>query len=350
MTEGTEHGKDDEMSNDMSVKIKTLVGPKSGATISVDLEVMVPDGSSILPERLEIDPECANLFEVTDVRFVRSRSRDVPDVIKGATVQLATGHPAGTSTVHFNPEFVERHQPVFVSVQNLSDVAATFSAQLVGKLCAIPNREESPEDEKKPADDLSGFLSGLAGKCRRWFDEGLAAVLLAKQEEDLEELRSDELEPSSPRDLLVRLVADVINFVRIPFSFAVEGWLSTMVVKEDTPRRERKVSVAVGPVEVEAGDRVEISVRPLIPFRPTSLMLDPNHCHDFVVDDVRVGHNSQFLTTSSIAGIFFAGGLEGLPVGIDQSVPGVDIMVSVTNVSGEKQIFQGALVGVVEIS
>jgi hypothetical protein len=106
--------------------------------------------------------------------------------------------------------------------------------------------------------------------------------------------------------------------------------------------------VAVGPVEVDAGERVAIPVRPQVPFRPTSLLLDPEHCRDFVVEDVLVGKNSQFLTTSSIAGVFFADG-EGLPVGINQAVPGVDLSVHVVNVGSSKQIFRGVLVGVVEV-
>jgi hypothetical protein len=344
------------MSNDdVSVKIEATVGPMSGATISADLEGAVPEGRSILFKRLEIDPGCSH-FKVLGVSFRKSKSKEVRDVLESSSHQLAWEIDAGTTTVLLftyadnHRLTVERHQPVLVSVMNVSDLPRTFSAQLVGEVCTSSNHEEQAASEA-PVGDLGDFLRGLADKCRGWFDEGLASAILSAQQKDLER---DEIVPEPPRpprlcDLLRGLVADMITFARIPFYIAQEGCLKMIEKMEgEAPRQVRKVSVAVGPVEVDVGESVAIPVKPQAPFRPTSLWIDPAHCHDFVVEDVLVGNNSQFLTSSPISGIFFAGG-EGLPVGIDHSVPGVDIKVCVVNVGPTKMIFRGVLVGVVEL-
>jgi hypothetical protein len=84
------------------------------------------------------------------------------------------------------------------------------------------------------------------------------------------------------------------------------------------------------------------------PFRLLNLELSPEVAKDFFVTDIKVGKNSQFITTGAVAASYFAqrGGIEDLR--FDKLPRGSKITLSVTNMRGTPAKFTGVLRGKLE--
>jgi hypothetical protein len=84
------------------------------------------------------------------------------------------------------------------------------------------------------------------------------------------------------------------------------------------------------------------------PFRILNLELSPEVAKDFFVTDIKVGKNSQFITTGAVAASYFAqrGSTEDLR--FDKLPRGLKITISVTNMRRTPAKFAGVLRGNLE--
>jgi hypothetical protein len=240
-----------------------------------------------------------------------------------------------------------RGSHVDVLVQNRSSSSATFRGTLS---CYASEGLE----------DADTSVEGLLDRCRRWFGNGLAAALEDRKarstlaDRELHNLinREEDTESRQPTQVLENirfLFALVTSFVAIPFAAAIARWDELQEqIDEGLEEAERRLAtIGVGPEILAPGERRAIKIVPQLGFRPTTLLIDPQNGHLFVVEDVRIGKNSQFLTSGSVPGVLFCS-QGGLPVGLERAAPGQDITVHVTNSSDKEEIFRGALVGEVD--
>jgi hypothetical protein len=96
---------------------------------------------------------------------------------------------------------------------------------------------------------------------------------------------------------------------------------------------------------VPANTTVEIVARPQVLFRGTRLLIGSSIAPFFVVEDVKVGRNSQFVGTGAQPAEAFRDTATGDNVALDTCKPGVDITLIVTNVDGTAKDFRASLFG-----
>ena len=87
------------------------------------------------------------------------------------------------------------------------------------------------------------------------------------------------------------------------------------------------------------------------PFRLDQIVLPEDVGRNFLITDLKVGKNSQFVSCGAIPASFFVEGIgDGRSLVADVLGRGAWITLSVTNMRGEDRVFKGKLVGEVDIS
>lgn len=98
-------------------------------------------------------------------------------------------------------------------------------------------------------------------------------------------------------------------------------------------------------VAVPAGGTVNITQRPQIPFRPARLTIPSDIAGSFLVNDMKVGNKSQLAANSALPGRMFQENAVGNNLLLDTASPAIDVVLSVTNISGGAVRFNAGIVG-----
>jgi len=109
--------------------------------------------------------------------------------------------------------------------------------------------------------------------------------------------------------------------------------------------RESVVGIDSGATTIAAGASRTIIVQPQVPFRAERFMVSSAIAGSFVIDDIKVGKNSQFLAAGSVPGTAFSELAVGAGLHLDTAEVAQNISVSVTNTSGGALRFLGAFYG-----
>lgn len=119
------------------------------------------------------------------------------------------------------------------------------------------------------------------------------------------------------------------------------------VVREQLPTRSRLLPLGLdsGAVAIAAGAAANIAVVPQKPFRPERLVVEPVGAPSFLINNVMVGTDSQFVTAGAIPAAIFIPGAFGVGLKGDTANIGITITVAVTNFSAAAARFLGALLG-----
>ena len=120
---------------------------------------------------------------------------------------------------------------------------------------------------------------------------------------------------------------------------------NTKLVHHRKPTKNRIQSLGFNRSAVPANTTVEIVARPQVLFRGTRLLVGSSIAPFFVVDDVKVGRNSQFVGTGAQPAEAFRDTATGDNVALDTCRPGVDITLIVTNTDGTAKDFRASLFG-----
>lgn len=81
-------------------------------------------------------------------------------------------------------------------------------------------------------------------------------------------------------------------------------------------------------------------------FRPDRLTVGGSVAGDFTIDDLKIGTNSQFLSGDSVPAEVFSNLSVGVKMHMDTVNPGIDVVLSVTNLdAAADHRFNGALIG-----
>jgi hypothetical protein len=111
------------------------------------------------------------------------------------------------------------------------------------------------------------------------------------------------------------------------------------------PTKSRIQSIGFTRAAVPANTTVEITARPQVLFRGTRLLVGGSVAQYFVIEDIKVGRNSQFVATGAQPAEAFKDTATGDNVALDTCKPGVDLTLIVSNISGSAQDFRASLFG-----
>jgi len=120
---------------------------------------------------------------------------------------------------------------------------------------------------------------------------------------------------------------------------------SAKLVHHRKPTKNRIQSIGFTRAAVPPATTVEITARPQVLFRGTRLLVGSSIAASFVIEDIKVGRNSQFVATGAQPAEAFKDTATGENVALDTCKPGVDLTLIVTNVTGAAVDFRASLFG-----
>ena len=151
-------------------------------------------------------------------------------------------------------------------------------------------------------------------------DDILGAVLAARK-------KGNARKQAMARDLLRRRVA------------------AGSLLRSVTPRSSREYALGLGSTSVAGTSSANINVQPQVIFRPERLVVPSNIAVDFLITDIKVGKNSQLVSTGALPAVMFTENAFGVRLKMDTAQISMFVTISVTNQNASARNFQGGLVG-----
>lgn len=119
-----------------------------------------------------------------------------------------------------------------------------------------------------------------------------------------------------------------------------------VLVKQMSPSKNRQQVLGFDSGStVAAGAAYTATAQPQVVFRPERLVLSSTSATNFLVLDLRVGKNSQFVSAGAIPGELFAHTAVGVRLKCDTAQVSNIITLQVQNVSGGALRFNAGLIG-----
>jgi hypothetical protein len=120
---------------------------------------------------------------------------------------------------------------------------------------------------------------------------------------------------------------------------------SGALLRSVPPRNAREYALGLGSTSVSGNSSANINVQPQVIFRPERLVVPSNLAMDFLITDIKVGKNSQLVSTGALPAVMFTENAFGVRLKMDTAQISMFVTVSVTNQNPAARNFQGGLVG-----
>jgi len=120
---------------------------------------------------------------------------------------------------------------------------------------------------------------------------------------------------------------------------------SGALLRSVPPRNAREYALGLGSTSVAGSSSANINVQPQVIFRPERLVVPSNLAVDFLITDIKVGKNSQLVSTGALPAVMFTENAFGVRLKMDTAQISMFVTVSVTNQNPNARNFQGGLVG-----
>jgi hypothetical protein len=120
---------------------------------------------------------------------------------------------------------------------------------------------------------------------------------------------------------------------------------SGSLLRSVAPRNAREYALGLGSTSVAGTSSANINVQPQVIFRPERLVVPSNLAVDFLITDIKVGKNSQLVSTGALPAVMFTEQAFGVRLKMDTAQISMFVTVSVTNQNPAARNFQGGLVG-----
>lgn len=121
---------------------------------------------------------------------------------------------------------------------------------------------------------------------------------------------------------------------------------SGLIVQREQPTKAREFPLGFeSPTPVAAGGTLSITSRPQIPFRGERLVVPSDIAGSFSILDLRVGKNSQFVSSGAVPARTFQENSVGIRLQLDTAQVSQDVTLNVQNIGGADQVFRAAIVG-----
>ena len=111
------------------------------------------------------------------------------------------------------------------------------------------------------------------------------------------------------------------------------------------PRASREYALGLGSTSVAGNSSANINVQPQVIFRPERLVVPSNLAVDFLITDIKVGKNSQLVSTGALPAVMFTEVAFGVRLKMDTCQISMFVTISVTNQNPAARNFQGGIVG-----
>lgn len=111
------------------------------------------------------------------------------------------------------------------------------------------------------------------------------------------------------------------------------------------PTKSREYPLGFPETSILAGDTANVVTFPQIPFRGERLVIPSDIAGLFVIDDIKVGKNSQLVAQNPLPARAFTEVAVGVGLHLDTAQVSQQITLSVRNVSGQTAVFRGMLIG-----
>ncbi len=125
----------------------------------------------------------------------------------------------------------------------------------------------------------------------------------------------------------------------------VHPYSGTPQLVHNPPTQVREFIIGFGPTTVNANSTAIFQAQPQLIFRGSRLIIPSTLANNFVVNDIRVGKDSQAVSANPIPAAAFSELGVGVALGLDTATPGILITLSVANTTGGNQTFSAALIG-----
>lgn len=140
----------------------------------------------------------------------------------------------------------------------------------------------------------------------------------------------------------VRMAAGQVRQQAVQQALANRG----TVVRDIEPTRSRHLMLNFDTVAtVAAGANVQLVSRPQVVFRPERLLIGGAFAPSFIINDIKVGKNSQFVNSAAAPGDAFGPTAFGVELQLDTCQISMDIVLDVTNISGAALRFIATMFG-----
>ena len=120
---------------------------------------------------------------------------------------------------------------------------------------------------------------------------------------------------------------------------------SGALLRSVAPRNAREYALGLGSTSVAGNSSANINVQPQVIFRPERLVIPSHIAVDFLITDIKVGKNSQLVSTGALPAVMFTEQAFGVRLKMDTAQISMFVTVSVTNENPSARKFQGGLVG-----
>ena len=111
------------------------------------------------------------------------------------------------------------------------------------------------------------------------------------------------------------------------------------------PRNSREYALGLGSTSVSGNSSANINVQPQVIFRPERLVVPSNLAVDFLITDIKVGKNSQLVSTGALPAVMFTEVAFGVRLKMDTCQISMFVTVAITNQNPAARNFQGAIIG-----
>ncbi len=127
---------------------------------------------------------------------------------------------------------------------------------------------------------------------------------------------------------------------------AIPGYPGGAQLRVRAPTRAREQVLGFDSVTtIAAGATVNVTSRPQLTFRPDRLVVAGSIAASFLINDLKIGKNSQFLAGVSVPAEAFGQTAFGVRLKLDTAQVSQDVVLNVTNTSGGALRFNAVMIG-----
>ena len=129
------------------------------------------------------------------------------------------------------------------------------------------------------------------------------------------------------------------------YGHQIESFLIAAGCQSPVAAPVREYALGLGSSLVRAGESMNVNVQPQVVFCPERLVIPEGIAGDFIIHDIKVGKNSQLVSTGALPASVFTSRSGGTRMKMDVTQISMLVTVSVTNTSKEDRYFQGVFFG-----
>lgn len=132
-----------------------------------------------------------------------------------------------------------------------------------------------------------------------------------------------------------------------PFAMQQGGYGRCAMPQQQSLGVGRTLAIGFDSVNtVAAAGSAVITQRPQVRMQPSRIVIPSSIGGDFLVNDIKIGKNSQLTASSTLPASVFAENAVGTALSMDPCDVAQDITLSVTNISAGALRFNAAMIGV----